>query len=260
MKSICQGSVREDDLKYLKNMISKRESTFLQFFPEILNKMSKIILDNNINKSLRDNALKVLITLMEVTDSSKISCFSPFFVNVISCAVTSSNDDIKSMSIELVDVLLKTHPNVICGSVVTFSELYTFLSVHLKKAPTIRTRKTDYNVADAASSKTVKILDRMNTFLKVILEKEVNNDVRREDEVEIYWDCKTPLYLQLYAGGGLKPVNIEKFYSSSFCNDFKDPVKVKELLKQIMPLCSEMFIEFTEDSSIASGKFENDTL
>lgn len=248
---------RENALNQLNNLMLKENASI--YLPDIIDVVAKNILD--IEESLRNASVRVLETVLEYTDARKISSFIPLLTNILSCTLTHVDIKIKRISLKLLNMLLKTHPHLLCTSITILKKLLKLLSgqaYNTKSRKAVQKSNLLVSCGDSLYSQDwrIQVLAQMNLFLKAVLEN-LRRDVDKIDDSvnEVHWDCDRPLFVEIFAGGGLEPMDIEKettSYLKPKGNDLEDPVEVQIFLNDIMDILCQIFIEEITDGTSKS--------
>lgn len=247
---------RRESLKLLTKLILQQKETFSVHLNEIVTNMKGMLLE--MHESCMAESIKVIETVLTLTDDAQISSHFPYLLNLLSCMMTNTDPVLKGMSLRLLEIFLKTHPKLTCSSLTVLKNLQSLMSVQSKNTKSKRKGLNSnllVSCGEAFYSQDwrFQVLAHMNLFLKAFLEN-LKEDAEEEDdsEKEIHWDFNGVMYLELYAGGGLKPVDIEKFDSAKFKSeeyDLEDPSKVQEFISSMMDVLSQVLIEEITDET-----------
>ncbi|XP_035207714.1 testis-expressed protein 10 homolog isoform X2 [Stegodyphus dumicola] len=242
------ASKRCEALSKIKARVKQNAEDIVPDIFDILSKVIKVLYDTE--PKARHEAISVIKEILETTTEMQIKCSFPLLTSNLICAMTSSDFEVRKDSLDLLSAMLETHPNLICHS---FKVLYNLLDmVSSPSRRSKRQRALIVNVNNKLTSQDwrIKVLTQLRGFLRAVLAS-MNKLNENKDEQEVYWDGKTPLYLHVYAGGGLKPLDIEQLSSAeSSLNFCWKPEAVKQFISDIIPVLIAIFTE--EISEFAS--------
>ncbi|KFM64902.1 Testis-expressed sequence 10 protein-like protein, partial [Stegodyphus mimosarum] len=216
---------------------------------DILSKVIKVLYDSE--PKARHEAVIVIKGILETTTDMQIKCFFPLLTSNLTCAMTSSDFEVQKDSLDLLSLMLETHPNLICHSFNVLYDLLDMVSCPSKRSKRKRALIININSKLTSQDWRMKVMTQVRGFLRAVLASMNKLSENVEDEQEVYWDGKTPLYLPIYAGGGLKPLDVEQLSRvESTLNYCWKPEAVKQFISDIIPVLIDIFNE--EVSEFAS--------
>ncbi|XP_071033957.1 testis-expressed protein 10 [Parasteatoda tepidariorum] len=204
-------ATKTDALKRIVKYIEMHDSLLPTYFTEILNTIGKLFLD--FNPKVREEALNIIKTSADLLTGVQMCSFKTILISHMNCMMTHINLSIKKDSINLLSFLLKSHPNLICHSTQLLNNLLNMISSEkFQRGDSVnKKRKLDDNISTTMTS--VEWRDQVLKIIAEFLEKLVGTYAKQEepceDEQKVYYDRKRPLFIQLYAGGGLTPAKME---------------------------------------------------
>lgn len=250
------------DFDELRKLICRDKHSLPTHLPDIFNYAFKIILEGHLDE--RNAAVEVINTVLVETTDLQIHSYVPRFINFLSCAMTHTFIKIKEQSLKVLNTMLQTHPDLICNSTDILTNLLQMLtgsprkwnSQSSTKSPGKSSLELMYCANVYSPDWRIHVLGHINLFLAEMLkEKSIVED---RDEQEVYWDCKAPLHLEIYADGGLKPVDIENSLPTDFDDKdfyFDDSGNIEAFIESIINLIPKIFIEEVSSDTRNDGKY-----
>ncbi|GBM57900.1 Testis-expressed protein 10 [Araneus ventricosus] len=212
--------IKFDNLRRLFKFVSENEDTLSMFFPDVLKELGRTLQESE--PVIRSEAISVLGKCAEILTDTQLKSFVVPLTSYLNCMMTHITHPVKQDSLKFLDVLLKSHPSVICQSLEILFYLLDMISS--KESSTGKRgskNKGGRSIRDHLSSKIsaeewrMDVLKRMLTFLKGIVPGKNSSEMVCDDQKEVYWDAKEALYLPLYLNGGIQPANFDySLYSS----------------------------------------------
>lgn len=204
IKETCQPKQRTERLNVLAKSIRKNLDNLNIHLLQIFAAIEKYVL--HLAKNIRDAVLEIYTILFENVDRNRLQNLIPKLIQVIDTAITSPVNEVRMSSFELLLCLLKNQPDLICYN----TNMLNSLLASLIERP--QNRSSHYSFEDSGTSSPHKfqvyILHCINKFLTEILK---NNMPFQDDngKQEVHWKGSDPLYMTLYRGGTLRPVDID---------------------------------------------------
>lgn len=245
LKKIKGGGSEKDKTANLNELVKliriQSDSLSLHLF-EIFDTVHSYLMESF--DGWRNAALKVFTTIFEATDDLQIYSSLPLLTRVINSFMTNPTHKVRLSSLSFLDSLLSTHPDLICHNMAILNNLLKMVTFVPNLRNSLTTHATSEKECRFSQVYPINVLGYVNNFLMVMLKNKTFPQVDR-DEQEVYWNSEKPLYLAIYAGSGLQPVDIEKSSTDNFDHQnayFDESGSIEQFIDAIVNLIHGLFI------------------